>query len=247
MGFSGPGVASGGQQQFETQNAPRPKSSASIDTVFTILENPGRMVSSKLPQKTSSFKVFQTTIASFLTGDGKWLKGTNLSTRFCAERKSPQEYRILKNQIEVFFFDVLCASPYSARISNFCHAVLFSYHEWPQAFTWKDGKHPAFCFVSMSNPEPSKTITHLPHSLATGLECDWRVLVRRCVTFCQYQALVAKRLAKLVAKPLNDSPFLLYFSGFNKHFNKRFNRPSGHVKGLRGIKDSPLRTSNQIS
>ena len=39
----------------------------------------------------------------------------------------------------------------------------------------------------------------------------------------------------------------LYFSGFNKHFNKRFNRPSGHVKGLRGIKDSPLRTSSQVS
>ena len=39
----------------------------------------------------------------------------------------------------------------------------------------------------------------------------------------------------------------LYFSGFNKHFNKCFNRPSGHVKGLRGIKDSPLRTSSQVS
>ena len=33
------------------------------------------------------------------------------STRFCAERKSPQEHLILKNKIEIFFVDVPCAGP----------------------------------------------------------------------------------------------------------------------------------------
>ena len=39
----------------------------------------------------------------------------NISMRFCAERKSPQDYRILKNIIEMFFVDIPCQDPYSAE------------------------------------------------------------------------------------------------------------------------------------
>ena len=39
----------------------------------------------------------------------------------------------------------------------------------------------------------------------------------------------------------------LYFSAFNKHFDKRFNRQCGRVKGFVASKDSLLRTSCQVS
>ena len=62
-----------------------------------------------------------------------------LSTCFCAERKSPQEYRILKNKIEMLCVAVPCQGPYSTKTNYFCNARLLSCRGLTQIFTWKNG------------------------------------------------------------------------------------------------------------
>ena len=63
----------------------------------------------------------------------------SVSTGFCAERKTPQEYQISKNKIEMFFADVPYQGHYSTNANHFCNARLLSCQGLAQIFTWKNG------------------------------------------------------------------------------------------------------------
>ena len=89
--------------------------------------------------------------------------------------------------------------------------------DWPKPSLGRTGTKTSRLFLCKHcDLEPGKKISDPPHMLATGLERepfpDWRGLVRGCVIFCQYQALVAKRLAKLLAKPLTKRFSIWFFS-----------------------------------
>ena len=68
-----------------------------------------------------------------------FFSASRFSTRFSAEQKSPQEYQILKNNIERFFVDVPCQGHYSTKTNYFCNARLLSCHGLAQIVTWKNG------------------------------------------------------------------------------------------------------------
>ena len=64
--------------------------------------------------------------------------GAALSTRFCVERKSPQEYQILKYKLRCSSLMDLVKTPIQPKPSWFCNARLLSCHGLAQTCTWKD-------------------------------------------------------------------------------------------------------------
>ena len=89
----------------------------------------------------------------------------SLSTRFCAERKTPPEYQISKNKIEMFFADVPCQGHYSTNTNHFCNARLLSCHGLAQIVTWKNGNEniPPVPLQALSTWNPSRR-SHTLHT-----------------------------------------------------------------------------------
>ena len=110
----------------------------------------------------------------------------------------------------------------------------------------QERKRPTCSFVNIVNLQPSKTISHPPHLLATGLEREplpnWRGLVRGCVTFCQYQALVAQHLANLLAKSMTKRFSIGIVSILAASASTSTNvSTGGRVKGFCWIKKEPFK------
>ena len=77
-----------------------------------------------------------------------------------------------KNRIDMFFVDVPCQDPYSAKTQLVlqCQVVVLPWIGPNLHLEGQERKHPACSFVSIVNLEPCRTVSHPPHLLATGLE-----------------------------------------------------------------------------